>query len=101
MSVAPSPPQTPLLEVDGLSVDFQTVEGIVHAVRGLSYDVGPGETLAILGESGSGKSVSAEAIMGIIDPPAGRITSGAIRFRGQDLLRMSPQARHRINGEEI
>ena len=78
-------PLAPLLEVENLSVEFQTLEGVVHAVRGLSYAVGPGETLAILGESGSGKSVSAEAIMGIIDPPAGRIASGAIRFRGQDL----------------
>lgn len=90
-----------LLEVDNLSVEFQTLEGVVSAVTGLSYSVGAGETLAILGESGSGKSVSAEAIMGIIDPPAGRIVGGAIRLRGQDLLSMPLRARHKINGEQI
>ena len=56
-----------LLEVSGLSVDFHTAAGVVHAVRGVSFHVDRGETLAILGESGSGKSVSASAIMNLID----------------------------------
>lgn len=90
-----------LLEVEDLTVEFQTLEGVVRAVTGLSYSVGAGETLAILGESGSGKSVSAEAIMGIIDPPAGRIVDGAIRLRGRDLLSMPHRARHKINGAQI
>jgi oligopeptide transport system ATP-binding protein len=91
----------PLLEVDNLSVEFQTMEGVVRAVTGLSYAVKAGETIAILGESGSGKSVSAEAVLGIIDAPAGRITGGTIRFNGQELLRMSPKERSRINGEHV
>ena len=65
-----------LLEVSGLSVDFHTAAGVVHAVRGVSFHVDRGETLAILGESGSGKSVSASAIMNLIDMPPG-ISPGA------------------------
>ena len=90
-----------LIEVDNLSVEFQTMEGVLRAVTGLSYTVSEGETVAILGESGSGKSVSIEAIMGIIDQPAGRITGGEIRFRGTNLLTMPNARRHRINGEHI
>ena len=90
-----------LVEVNNLSVEFQTTEGILRAVTGLSYTVSQGETVAILGESGSGKSVSIEALMGIIDPPNGRITSGEIRFRGTNLLTMPTTLRHRINGEHI
>ena len=65
-----------LVEVNNLSVEFQTTEGVLRAVTGLSYTVSQGETVAILGESGSGKSVSIEALMGIIDPPNGRIEWG-------------------------
>lgn len=90
-----------LIEVDDLSVEFQTLEGVVRAVSGLSYTVVEGKTIAILGESGSGKSVSAEAVMGIIDAPAGRVAGGAIRFRGKDVLTMTPADRRRINGEHI
>jgi oligopeptide transport system ATP-binding protein len=92
---------TPLLEVDNLSVEFQTIEGVARAVTGLSYVVREGDTIAILGESGSGKSVSAEAVMGIIDAPAGRIVDGAIRFKGKELVPMSPAERRRINGEHV
>ena len=92
---------TPLLEVDNLSVEFQTMEGVARAVTGLSYVVREGDTIAILGESGSGKSVSAEAVMGIIDAPAGRIVEGAIRFKGKELVPMSPAERRRINGEHV
>ena len=91
----------PLLEVDNLSVEFQTMEGVVRAVTGLSYVVREGDTIAILGESGSGKSVSAEAVMGIIDAPAGRIVEGSIRFKGKELVPMSPAERRRINGEHV
>ena len=90
-----------LIEVDNLSVEFQTMEGVLRAVTNLSYTVSEGETVAILGESGSGKSVSIEALMGIIDAPMGRITGGEIRFRGTDLLNMPAAHRHRINGEHI
>lgn len=91
----------PLLEIENLSVEFQTMEGVVRAITDLSYTVNAGETLAILGESGSGKSVSAEAIMGIIDAPAGRIVGGSVRFNGKELLSMPTAERCRVNGEHI
>ena len=71
-----------LLEVRNLSVEFHTVNGVVHAVRDISYHLDRSETLAILGESGSGKSVSSSAIMNLIDMPPGRITSGEILLDG-------------------
>ena len=79
-----------LLEVDRLSVEFRTDYGTVNAVNEVSWHLDEGETLAILGESGSGKSVSAQAIMGIIDSPPGFITGGSIRFRDRDILTMTP-----------
>ncbi|MBV6700798.1 ABC transporter ATP-binding protein [Kitasatospora aureofaciens] len=94
-------PGTPLLEVDDLHVEFATRDGIAKAVNGVSYSVSAGETLAVLGESGSGKSVTAQAIMGILDMPPGRITAGKILFRGQDLLRMSSKARRAVRGRKI
>ena len=93
--------EVPVLEVDDLHVEFRTASGLVRAVNGVSYAVREGETLAILGESGSGKSVSAQAIMGILDSPPGFITQGAIRFRGKDMLTMAAAARRRIRGEDI
>lgn len=66
----------PLLAVDNLHVEFQTRQGVVRAVNGVSYSVDAGETLAVLGESGSGKSVTAQAIMGILDMPPARIPKG-------------------------
>lgn len=66
----------PLLEVRDLHVEFQTREGVVRAVNGVNYSVNSGETLAVLGESGSGKSVTAQAIMGILDMPPARIPQG-------------------------
>ncbi len=64
-----------LLEVDDLHVEFRTREGVARAINGVSFDLREGETLAILGESGSGKSVTAQAIMGILDTPPGYITA--------------------------
>ena len=90
-----------LLEVRNLSVEFHTVQGPVHAVRGVSWHLDRGETLAILGESGSGKSVSASAIMNLIDCPPGRISSGEVLFEGHDLLTMPAEARREINGRRI
>ncbi|WP_199926105.1 ATP-binding cassette domain-containing protein, partial [Streptomyces sp. NRRL S-495] len=94
-------PGTPLLEVDDLHIEFHTRDGVAKAVNGVSYSVAAGETLAVLGESGSGKSVTAQAIMGILDMPPGRITNGSIRFRGEDLLTMSPKARRAVRGRKI
>ncbi len=90
-----------LLDVRNLSVDFHTVTGTVHAVRDISYHLDRGETLAILGESGSGKSVSSSAIMNLIDMPPGRISSGEILLDGVDLLKMTAQARREVNGRRI
>src|SRR5688572_13770345 len=90
-----------LLSVGGLSVNFHTTAGVVAAVREVSFTLNAGETMAILGESGSGKSVTAAAIMGLIDCPPGQIAAGEIRYRGQDLLGMSAQARRTVNGRRI
>ena len=76
-----------LLEVSNLHVEFTTYGGIVHAVRGANFDVEKGQTLAIVGESGCGKSVTVQSIMGLIPMPPGRITSGSAIYKGQDILR--------------
>ncbi|MEU6813351.1 ABC transporter ATP-binding protein [Streptomyces sp. NPDC046860] len=88
----------PLLEVRDLHVEFRTRDGVAKAVNGVSYEVDAGETLAVLGESGSGKSVTAQAVMGILDMPPGRITGGQILFQGRDLLTMKEEERRRIRG---
>ncbi|MDQ8702320.1 ABC transporter ATP-binding protein [Streptomyces sp. LHD-70] len=91
----------PLLEVRDLHVEFHTRDGVAKAVNGVNYTVDAGETLAVLGESGSGKSVTAQAIMGILDMPPGRIPRGEIRFRGEDMLTMSNEERRRVRGQKI
>ncbi|MER6069767.1 ABC transporter ATP-binding protein [Streptomyces sp. NPDC001817] len=87
-----------LLEVRDLKVEFRTRDGIAHAVNGVSYEVAAGETLAVLGESGSGKSVTAQAVMGILDTPPGKVTGGRILFQGRDLLTLKEEERRRIRG---
>ncbi|WP_030912566.1 ABC transporter ATP-binding protein [Streptomyces sp. NRRL F-5126] len=87
-----------LLEVRDLHVEFRTREGVVKAVNGVSYEVDAGETLAVLGESGSGKSVTAQAIMGILDVPPGRIGGGEVIFKGQDLLKLKEDERRKVRG---
>jgi oligopeptide/dipeptide ABC transporter ATP-binding protein len=91
----------PLLEVRDLHVEFHTRDGVAKAVNGVNYSVNAGETLAVLGESGSGKSVTAQAIMGILDMPPGRIPQGEIFFRGEDMLKMSNEDRRQIRGRKI
>ncbi|WP_269101691.1 ABC transporter ATP-binding protein [Mangrovicoccus ximenensis] len=91
----------PLLEIRDLSVTFDTARGPVHAVKHVSWSVGPGEVLAILGESGSGKSVSSSAVLDLIDMPPGRIDSGEILFEGRNILEMSKAERRRLNGRRI
>ncbi|MFD8374102.1 ABC transporter ATP-binding protein [Streptomyces sp. NPDC059688] len=90
-----------LLEVCDLKVEFRTRDGVAHAVNGVSYGVDAGETLAVLGESGSGKSVTAQAVMGILDTPPARITGGRILFQGQDLLTLKEEERRRIRGARM
>ncbi|MFP3988128.1 ABC transporter ATP-binding protein [Streptomyces sp. E11-3] len=91
----------PLLEVRDLHVEFRTRDAVIKAVNGVNYSVSAGETLAVLGESGSGKSVTAQAIMGILDMPPGRIPKGRITFRGEDMLTMSGEERRSIRGRKI
>ena len=76
-------------------------DGVAKAINGVSFDLYQGETLAILGESGSGKSVTAQAIMGILDMPPARIPHGQIRYCGQDLLTMPEEERRKTRGPEI
>ncbi|MFD9482063.1 MULTISPECIES: ABC transporter ATP-binding protein [Streptomyces] len=90
-----------LLEVRDLHVEFKTREGVAKAVNGVNYSVAEGETLAVLGESGSGKSVTAQAVMGILDVPPGRIAGGEILFKGKDLLKMKEEERRKIRGAEM
>ncbi|MFF3287858.1 ABC transporter ATP-binding protein [Streptomyces sp. NPDC003023] len=91
----------PLLEVRDLHVEFHTRDGVAKAVNGVNYSVDSGETLAVLGESGSGKSVTAQAIMGILDMPPGKIPQGQILFRGEDMLTMSNEERRKVRGRKI
>ncbi|KOY59703.1 MULTISPECIES: ABC transporter ATP-binding protein [unclassified Streptomyces] len=90
-----------LLEVRDLHVEFRTRDGVAKAVNGVNYSVEEGETLAVLGESGSGKSVTAQAVMGILDVPPGRIAGGEILFKGRDLLKMKEEERRRIRGADM
>ncbi|PKW26089.1 ABC transporter ATP-binding protein [Phycicoccus duodecadis] len=90
-----------LLEVDDLFVEFHTPDGVATAINGISFELHQGESLAILGESGSGKSVTAQAIMGILDMPPAVIPQGHIRYCGQDLLTMDPEQRRKTRGPEI
>ncbi|MGW6915789.1 ABC transporter ATP-binding protein [Kitasatospora sp. NPDC054939] len=92
---------TPLLEVRDLHVEFHTRDGVAKAVNGVNYSVAAGETLAVLGESGSGKSVTAQTIMGILDMPPGKISQGQILFRGEDMLAMKEEQRRQIRGQKI
>ncbi|MFD7322473.1 ABC transporter ATP-binding protein [Streptomyces sp. NPDC059875] len=90
-----------LLEVRDLHVEFHTRDGVAKAVNGVSYSVDAGETLAVLGESGSGKSVTAQAVMGILDIPPGKITGGEILFQGQDLLTYKEEERRKVRGAKM
>jgi oligopeptide transport system ATP-binding protein len=91
----------PLLEVRNLAVEFHTRAGVVKAVDGVSFSLRESETLAVLGESGSGKSVTALAIMGLLPKPAGRIVSGDVLFRGRNLVRSSEAELRMVRGARI
>ena len=80
----------PLLDVQDLQVEFWTERGTIYAVNGISFDIAPGETLGIVGESGCGKSVTSLALLGIL-ARAGRVTSGTAHFGDRDLLKLSDE----------
>ena len=91
----------PVLSIKNLTVEFNTEDGVVHAVDGTSYDVNPGETLGIVGESGSGKSVSMLSVLGLIPQPPGKIVDGEAFFKGRDLMTMSKRELRRLRGGDI
>jgi oligopeptide transport system ATP-binding protein len=90
----------PLLEVKDLRVQFWTSRGTIHAVNGISFDIAPGETLGIVGESGCGKSVTSLALLGIL-PRAGQVVGGSALFQGQDLVQLSDAQLRRVRGRKI
>src|SRR3954466_1401856 len=92
-------PTAPLLEVDNLEVGFPTQDGLVNAVRGVSYTLRSGEVLGIVGESGSGKSVTSLAVMGLL-PGNARVT-GSVKYRGQELLGQNDRSMSRIRGKGV
>jgi oligopeptide/dipeptide ABC transporter ATP-binding protein len=90
-----------LLEVRDLVTEFETPEGTVRAVDGVSFTVGPGETLGLVGESGSGKSVTAMSIMGLVQHTGGEVRSGQALFEGRDLVAMTDAELDGVRGEDI
>ena len=93
--------QDPLLEVRDLRTYFHTEEGVARAVDGVSFAVGRGQTLGLVGESGCGKSVSAFSIMRLVPDPPGRIEAGQVLFKGRDLLVLEEEEMRRVRGDDI
>ncbi|TFV60059.1 ABC transporter ATP-binding protein [Mycobacterium sp. PS03-16] len=88
------------LEVDGLTVDIRTINGTVRAVNGVSFTAHRGETLALLGESGCGKSMTATALVGLLEPVA-QVSAGSARLAGQDLFAVDAKTRRKLAGTEL
>ncbi len=95
------PPPSPLLDIENLSTSFDTDEGTVLAVRGIDLQVARGETLALVGESGCGKSVTALSTLRLLPMPPGRFDSGRIRFNSNDLMSLPEEAMESIRGNDI
>lgn len=91
----------PILEINDLQVSFQVRGGEVQAVRGVSFHVSQGEAVAIVGESGCGKSVTAQTIMRLIPTPPGHIKGGSIQFLGEDILKRTEKEMENLRGKEI
>ncbi len=91
----------PLLMVDNLKTQFFTQDGVVKAVNGVSFQLMPGETLGIVGESGCGKSITAMSLMRLIPSPPGKIVDGQVVFQGKDILKMNDEQIRSIRGNEI
>lgn len=91
----------PLLQVKDLHVEFRTYAGVVKAVRGVSFELKEGEILAVVGESGCGKSVSAQSIMRLVPSPPGKITQGSIIFNGEEILTKTQRQMNSIRGNTV
>ena len=91
----------PLLQVDGLTVEFRTRRGVARVLDDVAFSVGRGQTLGVVGESGCGKSVTALALMRLIAEPPGRIVGGRVRFDGRDLLQLPEAEMRRVRGNRI
>ena len=100
-AIAPDSSTSPVLSVAGLTVSVRSEDGEREVVSDLSFDLRAGETLCIAGESGSGKSMTALAIMGLLPKPAARITTGSIRLAGQDLAALGESRMRSIRGNRI
>ena len=98
---AEAAPPGPLLEVEALQTFFTTRHGVVKAVDGMSFALAPGETLAIVGESGCGKSITALSLMRLVPDPPGRIVGGAVRLAGVDLIGLDEEAMRGVRGKDI
>jgi oligopeptide transport system ATP-binding protein len=90
-----------ILDVQGLETTFRTPDGVVHAVNGVTFGLGEGETLGVVGESGCGKSVTMLSILGLVPSPPGKITAGKAIFSKQDLLKLSKEELRHIRGAQI
>ncbi len=101
MAVEPAPECTPVLAIDKLEVSLFTRRGVLPAVDGLSLEVAAGETVAIVGESGCGKSLAALAVMRLLPEPPARIIGGTVRFMGRDLAALSDREMQRVRGKDI
>ena len=91
----------PLLDISGLRTAFDTDDGTVVAVDGVSFTIAEGQTLGVVGESGCGKSVTALSILQLVPDPPGKILAGTIRYRGEDLLEKTQSQMREIRGNKI
>src|SRR3982750_3882485 len=91
----------PLIEIKNLHVAFETSRGEVHPVRDVSFSIYPGQTVALVGESGCGKSVTALSVLRLIPSPPGKVLGGNIMFRGRDLLGLSETEMRGVRGKDI
>lgn len=94
-------PASPLLSVRDFRLEFDTFDGVYKAIDGISFDLAPGESVGIVGETGCGKSVTAKSIMGLLPSPPARVAGGQILFEGEDLLRAGESRLREIRGNDI
>src|SRR6476620_6808944 len=91
----------PLLDLQNLNIAFETDRGQVRPVRGVSFSIFPGQTVALVGESGCGKSVTALSILRLIPQPPGRVLGGEVRLEGRDLLGLSEREMRGVRGKDV